>query len=915
MGDEKKEKIREYLDYFRMLEKQRSMKEHFFLSISVLLLFFLGSLVSEHLFFLGFKGILLVRLLFFGLAIFLFYRYYLTVACWGKFQYERLALLLEERIPDFDTHLINAWQLGENRVYPRPFIELLKQKTLGITQKILPDRAVDIKKLSEYKKIAVVSLLFFLLYIAIYPRAAARGFLKMFFPANGFSGYIRVEPGNCIIEEGAPLTVKVYLNGSDGIPLLEIRNAQKEKEKMDGGNGIYSLCLPGAKESFAYRIIWGNRNTDWYGAEVKSRTILKKLFITCDYPSYTGLGKTREEKPPGEISVLSGTKVTVEALFSNPVEDVSLELGPGKILYGKGRGRSKTFSFHAENTTLYRFRYYDTLSGKYRETEKERFNIIFDRIPYIEFMEPGRDIYSKGGESIGLSLKARDDFGVTSVTIRKQAEKGSVSDKDQVICRFASRGQKEFSVSHSVRIPKKFDSPVAYYAECADNSPSGNRGFSSVYYIYPFTSKMQDAKDGENKVREDLKEQAEQLKSALEKFAMEEKKLIEAAKRLDRREDRTSGEGKTDEMSEIQKKWKELFQKMVDDLNRIASQTKGKFTLADELVEMISHIQSAGELLEKKAVHMAIPAAQTGLELAKEITSNLEKWMAEIPDYIKWDMEDPQKNYEVPEAPLPDELEDIIGELLEQEEDMRDEIEDITSKWMDSLDKGAGWGAMDGPMSNMSAKGVTGNLMPNQQEIGGRSGEGRTGRSYGEMVENTATGKGGRKTPARLTPDNLEPGEIQDTSGDVPFGPTGGGKISGWGPEGLEGPQQDIAFRYDLLAARQQKIIEKTESVIREMKVLNVYNPELEKALSGMKDFQVKLRDGRYRQNMLTEKNLIISHLRESDSFFLRSRISKIGKSDPVRKTTGGIGGVWDEKIPSGYENIVRQYYREIYKK
>ena len=53
-----------------------------------------------------------------------------------------------------------------------------------------------------------------------------------------------------------------------------------------------------------------------------------------------------------------------------------------------------------------------------------------------------------------------------------------------------------------------------------------------------------------------------------------------------------------------------------------------------------------------------------------------------------------------------------------------EEVEDITSGWLDSLDEGAGWTAMDGPISNMSAKGVTGNLLPNQHEIGGRSGEG-----------------------------------------------------------------------------------------------------------------------------------------------------------------------------------------------
>ena len=93
--------------------------------------------------------------------------------------------------------------------------------------------------------------------------------------------------------------------------------------------------------------------------------------------------------------------------------------------------------------------------------------------------------------------------------------------------------------------------------------------------------------------------------------------------------------------------------------------------------------------------------------------------------------EEPVGETETPMAELPNELEDIVGELMEEEEDLMEEADDVTSNWTDSLDKGAGWDAMDGPISNMSAKGVTGNQLPNTSEISGRSGEGRTGQASG----------------------------------------------------------------------------------------------------------------------------------------------------------------------------------------
>ena len=55
-------------------------------------------------------------------------------------------------------------------------------------------------------------------------------------------------------------------------------------------------------------------------------------------------------------------------------------------------------------------------------------------------------------------------------------------------------------------------------------------------------------------------------------------------------------------------------------------------------------------------------------------------------------------------AELPGELQDIVGQLQEQEEDLFDEMEDVSSSTIDSLDKGAGWDAADGPISNNSAR-------------------------------------------------------------------------------------------------------------------------------------------------------------------------------------------------------------------
>mgnify|MGYP003339334884 CR=1 FL=1 len=118
------------------------------------------------------------------------------------------------------------------------------------------------------------------------------------------------------------------------------------------------------------------------------------------------------------------------------------------------------------------------------------------------------------------------------------------------------------------------------------------------------------------------------------------------------------------------------------------------------------------------------------------MTTNIEKWLPDTPDRERWSQEEPLTDAmkEAPMAELPGELEDIVGDLMEDEDALFDELEDVSSSWADSLDKGAGWDAMDGPISNMSAKGVTGNRLPNTSEMSGRAGEGRSGKSSGEFV-------------------------------------------------------------------------------------------------------------------------------------------------------------------------------------
>ena len=408
------------------------------------------------------------------------------------------------------------------------------------------------------------------------------------------------------------------------------------------------------------------------------------------------------------------------------------------------------------------------------------------------------------------------------------------------------------------------------------------------------------------------------LNDALKKFLKAQRKVIEASQELAKKpvEDFTEADKqKLKELTAAEDKWSRFLTEKYNELAKLPDQDFSNGSMLQELIEVVTEIKMAKDALTKKSVEIAVPLEQLGAEMAEEMTTNIEKWLPDSPDREKWSQEEPLTDAmrEAPMAELPHELEDIVGELMEDEEDLFDEMEDISSSWADSLDKGAGWDTLDGPISNMSARGVTGNRLPNKSEIGGRSGEGRSGKSSGEFVGDTAVGKGGRKTPSRLTPDPFEKGQVKDTSKDPVGGATGGGKESGQGGEGLEGPVPPPLKRHlARLAGRQASLRNRAETIRLQFKIANYNTARIDTLIGRMKTVERQIRSGRVRSA-------------------LRHRDVLLGKGADLRsQLTGGASVATDSTVavpkeiqkqiqtgrdvpsPTGWENLNKRYFQRI---
>ena len=412
-----------------------------------------------------------------------------------------------------------------------------------------------------------------------------------------------------------------------------------------------------------------------------------------------------------------------------------------------------------------------------------------------------------------------------------------------------------------------------------------------------------------------VNEELNKLKDELKDFGDKQKRIINASiplKELNPEDLTSDQQAVLGELAREEAKEAAYFQEKLTDLSKLPLQDFADGKLVSDMNEVYQEVQQASTSLYQKRTETAVASETAGLEKAEEIEQNLERWLPNAPDNTKWSMEEPEAQQDIPMAELPKQLDDLIGDLMKQEQADDPEKDDVSSSVMDSIDKGAGWGAGDGPMSNMSAKGVTGNQLPNNDEISGRSGEGRNGKSDGQMVGDTAVGKGGNETPTRMTPTPFENGSVNDQSKDNKGGATGGGKLAGFGEDGLRGPMPPAAQqRLHMLADQQAKLRQQAESLALQLRKQRRPTGDLESAINAMKEFESAARnqDG---LGVVQGYHQALDSLQAARSAYAGDRLSRVEADALTRNADKDMNDTQAEEAPAGYEEMTSAYFRSL---
>src|SRR5439155_417269 len=179
--------------------------------------------------------------------------------------------------------------------------------------------------------------------------------------------------------------------------------------------------------------------------------------------------------------------------------------------------------------------------------------------------------------------------------------------------------------------------------------------------------------------------------------------------------------------------------------------------------------------------------------------------------------------------------------------------------------------------------------------------------SSGQMVGDTARALQGRKTPARVSNERYEPGQLKQEGQQDPNGATGGGKVAGAGRKGLQGGTPPPALKSDMgrLSEKQAGVREKAEQVARKLDTMGVTSKRLTESIELMKSVETDLKNLKY-EDAARKRRTALTRMRSGVLELDRSTATQINRArDLPPQLRQELLQAADEAYPAGYESIL----------
>lgn len=429
--------------------------------------------------------------------------------------------------------------------------------------------------------------------------------------------------------------------------------------------------------------------------------------------------------------------------------------------------------------------------------------------------------------------------------------------------------------------------------------------------------------DQESERKEALLEAVADAKEKIEKVQALREKMQAAMEQVSKNADKNDEriDAMEEAYQELDKNTREALAAIPNDLHIFTD-----LNVANDLVEDIQLIFQETEQTEENkkqtaedVVELAYAKEDVLLEQmgeAMERLDDMEMWLGDKNDNQKVTTESFDKE-EMPESgialgELPTQVQDLIGDLLDSDEDMDQEADDSSTNHA-TPDMPMGWEAIEGDISSFAGKGHSSNKRPDHKEQDGRSNVGRQGMSNGET--SAASGQvqeGDNNIEERRTTDPTQSGQI-DLAGKADTRATGGGKL-GTGKadgEGMSGGVERMdSMEEGSWAGMAELMAREADAIYAKASLKNVRVGSLQQASHHLRQAADAVARGDIRQ-IREQRNLALSSLKRAKAELEAGPSAAMEAS----RTAGLLDDIMDsgpDQAPAQYRDKVAEYFKAL---
>jgi hypothetical protein len=559
---------------------------------------------------------------------------------------ERMAFRIEQCYPELQDRLISSLQLWpelpENKYgYSTDFIARVVGEAHASLGKIDMSRVLA-DDLRRFKRAGLAMIGAFLPLAIIIAFFSATFWDSLYAFVHPFEGgqpvpveITRVIPGDCTLQPGdsvdisadvtgpAPPSALLYHRTGKGewrTMSLEQRAKSKEQEALSPT--VFAARLNNIRESLEYYVSVADVQSQGYSITVIRKPVINGLQLELHYPKYTGLPPQSLDANVGDVVVLLGTKVVIDATTSKDVASAFAVFDDKATvrLEVSDSPRKLTGSFVVQRSGRYYISITDTEGQSNSDPIRYSINALADQPPRISIVQPGEDITIGEDMTIPLQIEAQDDYGVAAINLHYEI--GGQNDKYKIQLGSYDSPQTSASLKYAWNlVPLRLfpEDVVSYYAEAADadNISGPNTGRSAVFTarfpsLYELYKQMETEQQLEQSEMEDILSRQDDVKDMVDDLMAE----LKREKELD-----WAGEKELERAVELQRQIEERMKDLAQQIDETVEKGEENPLIGAEALEKLQEIRDLVDELatdEMKQIMRKLSEALEKVDLSQQ---------------------------------------------------------------------------------------------------------------------------------------------------------------------------------------------------------------------------------------------------------------------------------------------------------